>query len=284
MSTPYKPELTYGDYLKVPELLKLQVCLSDPACHDELQFIIVHQVYELWFKLMLHEIDEVIARLNRDDVPTATRLMRRVIEIQKVLLQQIEVLETMRPADFLAFRNNLKPASGFQSWQFRELEFVSGWKDETFLHHHQEDKVAAQRLHKRWEEPSLRDAFFEALRRRGFRIPAGSRFHGQAQRQCLDELRKIHAAPDQYPDVYQLCEALIDYDEHFCLWRDRHVRMVERIIGYKTGTGGSEGVPYLQSTLGKKFFPELWTVRTELEVDGVSCPSESDSGRMDAGT
>lgn len=264
MSTPYKPELTYGDYLKVPALLDLQVCLSEPAHHDEMQFIIVHQVYELWFKLMLHEIDEVIARLNHDDVRTATRLMRRVIEIQKVLLQQVEVLETMRPTDFLEFRNNLKPASGFQSWQFRELEFVSGWKDEAFLHHHQEDERAAQRLQKRWEEPSLRDAFFDVLRRRGFRIPAGSEFDDQARRQCINELLKIHAAPDQHHDLYQLCEALIEYDEHFCLWRDHHVRMVERMIGQKTGTGGSEGVPYLQSTLGKKFFPELWAVRTDL--------------------
>jgi len=272
MTVPYKPALTYEDYLKVPELLELQVCLSKPEHHDELQFIIVHQVYELWFRLMLHEIDQTIARLNQDDVRTPTRLMRRVVEIQKVLLQQIEVLETMRPADFLEFRNHLKPASGFQSWQFRELEFVSGLKDKAFLHHHKEDKVAAAHLQKRWEEPSLRDAFFNVLRRQGFQIPPGSEFEDEARRQCITELLKIHEAPDQHHDLYQLCEAFIEYDEHFCLWRDRHVRMVERMIGRKTGTGGSEGVPYLETTLEKKFFPELWTARTELEGDGMRCP------------
>ncbi len=264
MGNPYRPALTYGDYLKVPELLQLQVCLSDPPHHDELQFIIVHQVYELWFKLMLHEIDEIIDRLRRDDLKTAVRLMRRVIEIQRVLLQQIEVLETMRPQDFLEFRNNLKPASGFQSWQFRELEFVSGLKDESFLEHHRHDAVAFERLRKRWREPSLRDVFFEVLRRHGFRIPEGSHFDEQGYEQCLNELLKIHEAPDEHVDLYQLCEALIDYDEHFCLWRDRHVRMVERVIGYKRGTGGSEGVPYLKRTLERKFFPELWAVRTHL--------------------
>jgi tryptophan 2,3-dioxygenase len=264
MNEPYKPELTYGDYLKVPDLLGLQICLSESAHHDELQFIIVHQVYELWFKLMLHELDEIIARLHQDDVRTATRLLHRVIEIQKVLLQQIEVLETMRPSDFLEFRNNLKPASGFQSWQFRELEFLSGWKDKAFLHHHKEDALAVRHLQKRWEEPSLRDAFFDLLRRHGFPIPPGSEFEGEAQRQCINELLKIHAAPDQYYDLYQLCEALIGYDEHVILWRDRHVRMVERMIGRKIGTGGSEGVPYLEKTLTKKFFPELWAVRTDL--------------------
>ncbi|MBI3948947.1 MAG: tryptophan 2,3-dioxygenase [Acidobacteria bacterium] len=272
MGAHYKPELTYGDYLKVPELLQLQVCLSEPAHHDELQFIIVHQVYELWFKLMLHEIDEAMARLNRDDVRTATRLMRRVIGIQKVLLQQIEVLESMRPVDFLGFRNHLKPASGFQSWQFRELEFVSGGKDQAFLRHHQDDELAMARLRKRWEEPSLRDVFFDVLRRQGFQIPPGSEFDEETQRQCINELREIHAEPDRYHDVYQLCEALIEYDEHFILWRDRHVRMVERMIGKKEGTGGSEGVLYLETTMAKRFFPELWAVRTELDGGGAPRP------------
>jgi tryptophan 2,3-dioxygenase len=264
MTAPYKPELTYGDYLKVPELLELQVCLSEPAHHDELQFIIVHQVYELWFKLMLHEVDEAIRRLQRDDVRTATRLIRRVIEIQKVLLAQIDVLETMRPQEFLEFRNNLKPASGFQSWQFRELEFLSGLKDEAFLRHHQNDPLATEHLRKRWREPSLRDAFFDALRRGGFKIPTASESSAQAEQQCIDELIRIHSAPDHHHDWYQLCEALIEYDERFCLWRERHVRMVERMIGHKIGTGGSEGVSYLQRTLEKKFFPELWAVRTDL--------------------
>ncbi len=272
MGNHYRPELTYGDYLKVPGLLELQVCLSEPAHHDELQFIVVHQVYELWFKLMLHEIDAAIAGLQRDDVRTATRLMRRIMAIQKVLVQQIDVLETMRPWDFLHFRNHLKPASGFQSWQFRELEFVSGCKEESFLHHHREDGVALERLQKRWKEPSLRDVFFNVLRRQGFHIPAGSEFEESARQQCVSELLKIHAAPDHYHDLYQLCEALIEYDEHFCLWRDRHVRMVERMIGKKIGTGGSEGALYLETTLDKKFFPELWDVRTELDTDGAQCP------------
>jgi tryptophan 2,3-dioxygenase len=272
MNDSYKPELTYGDYLKVPELLDLQVCLSEPAHHDELQFIIVHQVYELWFALILHEIDEAMRQLNQDDVRTPTRLLRRVHEIQKVLLHQIDVLETMRPVDFLGFRNSLKPASGFQSWQFRELEFVSGWKDKAFLRHHQDDPVATARLQKRWDEPSLRDAFFDVLRRQGFDIPSGSEFDETARQRCVQELLKIHARPDHYHDLYELCEALIQYDEYFRLWRDRHVRMVERMIGRKIGTGGSEGVLYLETTLDKKFFPELWDARTELDISGGQCP------------
>lgn len=272
MSESYQPELTYGDYLKVPELLQLQVCLSEPAHHDELQFIIVHQVYELWFKLILHELDEALARLQHDDVRTAIRLMRRVVAIQKVLVQQIDVLETMRPVDFLGFRNNLKPASGFQSWQFREIEFLAGCKDAAFLHHHEGDPVALARLRRRWDEPSLRDVFFELLRRRGFELPPGSRFEADAQQRCVEQLLRILAEPDRYDELYQLCDVIIEFDEHVALWRDRHVRMVERMIGKKTGTGGSEGVLYLQSTLDKKFFPELWEARTALDINGSHCP------------
>ncbi|HKY32470.1 MAG TPA: tryptophan 2,3-dioxygenase family protein [Candidatus Polarisedimenticolia bacterium] len=257
---------SYNDYLKVPELLALQQRLSRPPHHDEMLFIVIHQVYELWFREMLHEAEAVMAELAAGRVRRATRLYRRMIEIQRVLLQQIPVLETMTPIEFNQFRDLLNPASGFQSVQFRELEFLSGMKDPVYLKMVGSDAAARETLRRRLESPSLADAFDGLLRARGFALPPGGA--GDPRQGRLAALKVIYDHHDDHDDLYQLCEAMIEYDENFQLWRYHHVRMVERMIGGKPGTGGSEGVGYLVRTLDKRCFPELWEVRTLLTGGG----------------
>ena len=257
---PGPNRLTYGSYLRLNELTGLQSLLSDPAQHDELLFIVIHQVYELWFKQLLHEVDAVADRLDADEPLGAQRLLRRCAEIQRVLIQQLRVLETMTPNDFLTFRDHLMPASGFQSAQFRSLEFVSGRKDLRHLEHYAEGSPERAELERRAAEPTINDAFYALLRRRGFSLPAGE----DQQEARVRELVRIYQQPDDHYDLYLLAEALVEYDESFALWRLNHVTMVERMIGSKPGTGGSEGVAYLQRTTSVKFFPELWEVRSYL--------------------
>jgi len=253
---------SYNSYLRVHELLDLQEPLSDPPQHDELLFIIIHQVFELWFREMIHEIEEIMAALGAGQVRRATRLYRRLIEIQRVLLQQISVLETMRPSDFNEFRDLLNPASGFQSSQFRELEFLSGMKEPAYLKMMANDEKAQRRLKTRLAGESLADGFDALLRSRGFEVPGGGGEETAAGR--LSALKTIYDRHESHDDLYQLCEAMIEYDENFQLWRYHHIRMVERMIGRKPGTGGSEGVGYLATTLDKRCFPQLWEVRTHL--------------------
>lgn len=259
---PGPDRLTYGSYLRIGDLTGLQVLQSDPPQHDELLFIIVHQVFELWFKQLLHEIDEVKARMVADQALGAQRLLRRCIEIQRVLVQQLTVLETMTPNDFLTFRDRLMPASGFQSAQFRNLEFVSGAKDERHLRMHAEDAPERHAMAQRLAEPTMLDAFYDLLRRRGFTLPEGTDDESRERR--IREILRIYQEPDAHYDLYLLCEALVEYDEFWSLWRLHHVTMVERMIGSKPGTGGSEGVAYLRGTTARKFFPELWELRTYL--------------------
>lgn len=259
--------LTYGGYLRVWELTSLQRLLSDPPQHDETLFIIIHQVYELWFKQLLHEIDAIVERLNRDEVLSAHRLLRRCIEIQRVLVSQISVLETMTPMDFLAFRDHLLPASGFQSAQFREMEFVSGLKDRRFLKNYEPGTEDYARLEVRLEQPSLGDAVYEMLGRRGFNLPQDSET-ADAGSVRISELMRIYTDADRHYDLFLLAESLIEYDETFALWRLHHVKMVERMIGSKTGTGGSEGAAYLKKTVERRFFPDLWELRTHFSKRG----------------
>lgn len=257
--------LTYNNYLKVAELKQLQICLSQPAHHDEPLFIVIHQTYELWFKLVLHELDEVARHLQGDKVRRATFYLRRVVAILKLLVQQIHILETMTPKDFLGFRENLSPASGFQSSQFRELEFIGGLKSPAVLEHFKEDAEAFALLEQRYKAPSLPDLYYELLRRRGFSLPAdnpSSTESTQLREKRILELIKIYEDDDKYGDLLDLTEALLDVDEQIFLWRFNHVTVVERIIGFRKGTGGSEGVSYLRSTLDKRCFPELWQLRT----------------------
>ena len=269
--------LTYDDYLHVNDLKELQVCQSKPPHHDEPLFIIIHQTYELWFKLILHELDLVINFLDKDKIRRAIFFMRRINAIMHLLVGQIHVLETMSPMEFLGFRDNLNPASGFQSTQFREIEIVAGLRDHSLLEHFRHDQKSFQQLKRRLGKPSLEDSFYAFLRRQGFKMlmseqqPAFDAGVVQAelvencQANRLQELRKLYENLDDYNDCHDLAETLVDFDEHLALWRAHHVIVVERVIGFKEGTGGSEGVHYLRSTLNKRCFPDLWKVRTVIE-------------------
>jgi len=274
--------LSYNKYLRVADLINLQDCLSDPQHHDELLFITIHQAYELWFKQILHEIDAAVIMMNEDRLAAAARTIRRIVEIEKLLVSQIHILETMSPINFLAFRDQLNPASGFQSMQFREIEFASGLKHESLLHEFREDEFAHARLQKRLAAPSLGDAFYAALRRRGLEAPEGET---SGESQSPDERKKRYEKRtrtvleilthfEERYEEFQLAEVLLEHDEYFSLWRSHHIKMVERMVGTKRGTGGSEGVGYLRTTLDKKFFPELWEARTYLDIKHGSggCP------------
>jgi tryptophan 2,3-dioxygenase len=264
------PPLSYNRYLRVQDLIELQNCLSDPSHHDELLFITVHQAYELWFKQILHEIDAAITFITEDRLAAATRAIKRVVDIEKLLVNQIHILESMTPISFLAFRDQLNPASGFQSMQFREIEFSSGLKDQRILQEFNSDAFAYERLRQRESNPSLADVFYGALSRRGFNAPADSgddpekrkTSYGVRTRTILEILTHF----EEYYEEFQLTEALLEHDEYFSLWRSHHIKMVERMVGAKRGTGGSEGIGYLKTTLEKKFFPELWEARTYLDV------------------
>ncbi|MHB8587829.1 MAG: tryptophan 2,3-dioxygenase [Candidatus Dormibacteraceae bacterium] len=238
-------KLSYGTYLKVTELLALQHGLSEE--HDELLFIVAHQVYELWFKVVLFELEAARDRIDAGDIFFARHYLRRVHVVERLLIEQIEVLETMSPQDFLAFRSQLAPASGFQSVQFREIEFLSGLKEPKYLARLEATAEEMARLRRRLEEPSLGDAFRDLVLRRG-----------------APSLLEVFRDRERHGDLFDLCEALLDHDEAFAHWRARHVLMVERQIGGKTGTGGSSGAEYLRTTLGKRFYPELWDVRSRL--------------------
>ena len=262
--------LSYNKYLRVPELIGLQECLSDPVHHDELLFITIHQAYELWFKQVLHELDAALSAMRQDRAPSAARALGRVVEIEKLLVTQIHILETMTPINFLGFRDQLNPASGFQSMQFREIEFSSGLKDDSILRAFQDDEFATERLRARMDTPALGEEFFALLSRRGLDAPPDDATLTDDERRSLYG-RRVRAVlevvthfEERYEE-YQLSEALIAHDEFFALWRYHHVKMVERMLGTKKGTGGSEGVGYLKSTLDKKFFPELWEARTYLD-------------------
>jgi aminocarboxymuconate-semialdehyde decarboxylase len=271
--TPAAGQLTYSSYLRVPELLELQHPQSSPIHHDELLFILVHQTYELWFKELLHDLDAVVANLrragvapqSRDEVYEAARLLRRCTEITRVLVEQFTILETMLPTHFLAFRSLLEPASGFQSEQFREIEFLCGLKDEKMLRYHRPTPEAHASLKRRLEEPSLRDVFFGALQAMGKLAPASAgtneREQFEARARAVHELYKDE---HHHRDWIDVCERLTEFDELVVSWRLRHIQLVERIIGIRMGTGGSAGASYLKLTLDKKFFPELWEARTLL--------------------
>jgi tryptophan 2,3-dioxygenase len=248
--------LSYGSYLKLDELLALQQPLSQPPHHDEMLFIVIHQVYELWFKQVLHEIDATMRAIDRDDLLRVAKHFRRIHTIQRLLEQQVDILETMTPQEFNQFRDHLNPASGFQSVQFRELEFACGIRRTDVLQWIELDDEQRARLERRSNEPSLYDRVKALLRRRGFATGSSA--------ELVESFRRIYTNEAANYDLYLLLEDLIEFDERFLLWRGRHVRMVERMIGQKHGTGGSLGARYLEGTLAYRFFPELWEVRTHL--------------------
>src|SRR3954451_13114499 len=254
--------LTYGGYLQLERLLSAQDLESDPPAHDELLFITIHQVYELWFQQLLHEAtaarDAMLeAAPSSDRLWWAQHLLQRMHVIERVLVQQVDVLETMTPQDFLQFRQTLAPASGFQSVQFRELEFLSGAKDPSFVERFKGlTNVERSRLSRRLAEPTLWDAFVHVLERRGLPVADDAAI--------TDSVRRAAHDRSSYADVWALAEALLEHDELAASWRARHIVMVERMIGAKTGTGGSSGAEYLRSRLDLRYYPLLWQLRSVL--------------------
>lgn len=280
---------SYGEYLRVADLVGLQQLRSNPPQHDETLFIIIHQTYELWFKQLLHELDAIVRHLDADQALGAHRLLGRCITIQRVLIQQVDVLETMTPLDFLSFRDHLRPASGFQSAQFREIEAVGGLGDARLLDHFNTEGMEWARIAERMGGPTLGGAFYALLRRRGFDLPAdpeGGAADDPAAAAARDhritELARLYREAEQHYALMLLAESMLDFDELFVLWRLRHVQMVERTIGGVSGTGGSEGTGYLWRTTTRRFFPELWAVRTRLSaqehlVEGPFHPERSEN-------
>ncbi|MEO7660117.1 MAG: tryptophan 2,3-dioxygenase family protein [Pyrinomonadaceae bacterium] len=253
--------LSYNQYLKVRELLNLQQTLSEPISHDELLFIVIHQTYELWFKQILHELDATIKWIDEGRMFRANHSLRGVVSIERILVTQIHVLESMAPIGFLEFRDKLNPASGFQSMQFRELEFVSGAKDENILATFKHDEFAFERLTNRFNERTLADAFWDLAKRNDFEI---ADHEGRVK-----TIVEILSDPEKYAELYNMQDLLIEHDELIISWRYNHILMVERMLGMKRGTGGSEGVAYLMTTLTKKFFPEIWEARTHLRIESA---------------
>ncbi len=268
MSLPFEnnDSFTYGSYLKVPELLTLQQCVSVDADtgrpeHDETLFIIIHQVYELWFKQLLHELDFIVAELDEGKVSGASHHLKRVLKIFKTLVGQVDILETMTPAEFASFRSFLANASGFQSAQFREIEFTLGIKDRIQIEWFEGRE--GEKLKLRHESPTLWDVFVKVLHGAGYAVP--SEVLNRDVREPITENTDLQAAIIEcYKDegFAALCETLTDLDEGLQEWRYRHVMMVKRTMGMKMGTGGSEGAAYLASTLFRPAFPDLWSIRT----------------------
>jgi tryptophan 2,3-dioxygenase len=258
--------LTYSSYLKIDDLLALQHPLSDGPEHDETLFIVIHQVYELWFKEILHELDHLRRLLEGNQSTPALGTFKRILTILKVLVSQIDVLETMTPLEFLSFRDRLESGSGFQSFQFRELEFALGHKQPQALERYAAGSAHRTRLEQRFQAPTLWDSFLRYLAANGFSIPAEQlgRDVTQPVAASAGVQQAIIAVYRGNPIMAQVCERMVDLDEGLQEWRYRHVKMVQRTIGTKRGTGGSAGAEYLVTTLNRALFPDLWAVRTEL--------------------
>ncbi len=262
-----RDRLSYGGYLHLDQLLSAQWPLSDPPHHDEMLFIIQHQVAELWMKLVVHELRAAIAHLQADDLDPCLKILARVKQIQRQLFEQWAVLETLTPSEYLQFRHVLGPSSGFQSLQYRLLEFLLGNKNAdmlgVFAHVTEQQEILRRVL----EAPSLYDEFLRYLARHGHAVPpecverdfTRPHHHNPA---LVEVFRRIYEQPGDYWTDYHMCEQLVDVEESFQLWRFRHMKTVERIIGYKRGTGGSSGVAFLKKALELTFFPELFEVRT----------------------
>jgi tryptophan 2,3-dioxygenase len=248
--------ITYADYLDLKDLLGAQRPLS--GLHDEMLFIIIHQTKELWMKQMLHELGLAISLVEEDSFAPAYKALARVSRIQSVMTLSWDVLATLTPVDYLAFRDVLGTSSGFQSAQFRELEYRLGLKDPNYLNHHSEGSEERRRLEAALVDTSLREAAIAALRRAGFEVGDGS------TEALAAAWLEVYRNADRWFELYQLAEKLVDLDDALAMWRHKHVLTVERIIGNKRGTGGSAGATYLRSTLDKRIFPELWSLRTDL--------------------
>ena len=267
--TDFEDRMSYGGYLDLQTLLSAQRPLSDPEHHDELLFIVQHQTTELWLKLVLHELEAACRLLREDQLAPALKCIARVKHIQKTLTEQWSVLATLTPAEYAQFRGVLGHASGFQSAQYRAVEFTLGNKNAAMLRVFEADAAAHEMLRAALEAPSLYDEFLRMLARSGYPVPASvlERDVTAAWTYTPDlvpVLVDIYADPQTHWAAYETCEELVDLEDNFQLWRFRHLKTVERIIGLKSGTGGSSGVPFLRRALELTFFPELYAVRTEL--------------------
>ncbi|HEY3521087.1 MAG TPA: tryptophan 2,3-dioxygenase family protein [Rhodanobacteraceae bacterium] len=261
--------LTYGGYLQLDRLLSAQQPLSNPPHHDEMLFIVQHQVAELWMKLLVHELRGAIEALRRDDVDTCLKILARVKQVQRQLFEQWAVLETLTPSEYLEFRHVLGPASGFQSLQYRTVEFLLGNKNAGMLAVFKHDPAAQAQLDGVLRAPSLYEEFLAFLARRGHDVPPELLQRDWSQPHARDErlipvFKRIYEDTARFWPEYHLAEQLVDVEESFQLWRFRHMKTVERIIGYRRGTGGSSGVAFLKKALDLAFFPELLEVRTVL--------------------
>jgi tryptophan 2,3-dioxygenase len=258
-------DLTYGSYLRLDQLLDQQRQQSEGPEHDELLFIIIHQTYELWFKQLLHELDQFVRHLTVDDVARAGHTLKRVLKIFKTLVSQLDILETMTPLEFRSFRAFLASSSGFQSAQFREVEFVLGMKDRLHLDRFVDDEGEHERLQRRFDEPSVWDVVLAVVDRSGFAMPSSALVRDVTEPVVEDSdvqavLVEVYR---NEPTLSGLLEALTDLDEGLQEWRYRHVMMVQRTIGTQMGTGGSAGAEYLRTTLFRPAFPDLWAVRSQ---------------------
>lgn len=268
--TPDLPKsMTYSEYLQLDRVLSSQRTLSNPTHHDELLFIIIHQTTELWFKLVVHELKEAVARIEADDLDSASKILARVKHIQRLLFDQWAVLTTLTPTEYTQFRDVLGHSSGFQSVQYRTVEFLLGNKDERMIAYHAHDAAGAAELNEVLARPSLYDVFLRFAARKGLPIPQhvldrDVRTPHVADPEVVVALTEIYRHPETWWQLYELAEKLVDVEEAFSLWRFRHMKVVARVIGFKTGTGGSSGVPFLRKMIDHEFFPELWQVRTAL--------------------
>ena len=267
--TDLRDRLTYSGYLCLDQLLAQQRPLSDPPHHDEMLFIVQHQVTELWMKLMLHELAAAIRYVQQDRLDPCFKILARVKQIQFQMFEQWSVLETLTPSEYMQFRHVLGHASGFQSPQYRKLEFLLGNKNAALIEVFRHDPAVHADLEAALRAPSLYDEFLRLLARRGLPVPAEcvERDFSQPYRRndgLIPVFKTIYDDPEHWWDAYEMCEKLVDIEEYFQFWRFRHMKTVERIIGYKTGTGGSSGVGFLRKALDLTFFPELFAVRTEI--------------------
>jgi tryptophan 2,3-dioxygenase len=258
--------LTYSNYLHLEELLKLQVPRSEPPEHDEMIFVIVHQAYELWFKLQLHELEKIKQDFHAGDTYGAIATFKRVRTIMKVMVEQIDIIETLTPMSFSSFRDRLDTASGFQSYQFREFEFALGYKRADMLRFFPPDSPRHAALQRRLYEPSVVDAFYDFLARHDVTIPQELRqrdvtLPAVGNETVAEGVLRLYKSQ---PDLEILFELMTDFDEGFQEWRYRHIKLVERSIGSKRGTGGSLGVEFLKKSLFHPIFPDLWTIRHKL--------------------
>jgi tryptophan 2,3-dioxygenase len=264
----FSDRLSYSGYLSLGGLLSQQRPLSQPQHHDEMLFIIQHQVSELWIKLVIHELTAAIDHIRHDRLPPTLKILSRVKLIQMQLFEQWSVLETLTPSEYMEFRSVLGSASGFQSFQYRKLEFLLGNKNADNIKVFAHDKTIHDDLKHTLESPSLYDEFLQYLARHGYDIPAEcldrdwSRPHTRNEA-LVETFRQIYRNPKQHWEAYEMCEKLVDVEEYFQLWRFRHLKTVERIIGFRQGTGGSSGVGFLRQALELTFFPELLASRTE---------------------